>query len=105
MIIYISGAITNDPDYRDKFAVAEMTIKYFGHTPLNPCCLPDGLTWEQYMKIDLAMIDVADAICLLPDWQQSRGAIREFTHAVAKDKQVIFYEDFVREGLEKRKKK
>lgn len=41
------------------------------------------ITWEQILKIDLAVIDTCDAIILLPGWEKSRGARRELAHALS----------------------
>ncbi len=38
--IYLSGKITGDPNYRDKFAKAEAHYKTFGHAVMNPAVLP-----------------------------------------------------------------
>lgn len=77
MKVYISGKITGDPDYRTKFEKAEEELKKRGHIVLNPAVLPDGLTREEYMCIDLAMLGVADAVALLPDHGDSSGATVE----------------------------
>jgi len=74
MIIYIAGKITGDPDYRDKFAAAAAELERAGHIVINPAVLPAGLTDAAYMHITLAMIDAADLVALLPDWQYSPGA-------------------------------
>ena len=99
MIIYLSGAITNDPNYRSKFADAEKTLRDLGHIVLNPCCLPDGLEHKDYMKIDLSMVDVADAICLLPDWYSSEGAVMEYYRAYELGKTVLTFNEYIEEQL------
>lgn len=72
--IYIAGPITGRPDYKRDFnrAANELIIK--GYTVLNPAQLPQGMTPAQYMRICLAMIDDADAVLLLPNWEDSQGA-------------------------------
>ncbi len=82
MIIYISGKMTGLPDYgRAVFFEAEKELLKRGYVVLNPAWLPDGLKYDQYMDIDLAMIRQADAICLLPNWEDSRGAKLEKDYA------------------------
>ena len=76
-VIYLSGPITHNPDYLRDFNKAENELIVKGYTVLNPAKLPKGLTNEQYMRIDLAMIDSADAVVLLPKWTESQGAQRE----------------------------
>ena len=74
MKIYIAGKITGDPGYRDKFATAEIQLGWQGNTVLNPAELPEGMTPADYMRICLAMIDVADVVVFLPDAKDSAGA-------------------------------
>ena len=88
--IYISGAITNDPAYRQKFAVAEKRLEHQGHLVLNPARLPAGLAYEEYLYIDLATITVCNAIYLLPCWTGSSGARREKRFAEALGKEVMY---------------
>lgn len=81
MIVYISGKITGDPGYKKKFAAAEKYLKAQGHIVLNPAILPSGLDYEAYLTIDLAMIDAADAVAVIPGWTDSEGSRRECTYA------------------------
>lgn len=46
MKIYISGAISSDPDYFDKFQRAALKIRTAGHLVITPTCLPDGLYYD-----------------------------------------------------------
>lgn len=73
-VIYISGPITNDSDYQRKFNKMETELTVRGFVPLNPAHLPKGMNNGQYMRICMAMIDAADAVVLLPGWQDSFGA-------------------------------
>ncbi len=93
MIVYIAGAITSDPRHAYRFADAEMVLAACGHVPLNPCMLPDGMEYEQYMRIDQQMIREADAVCLLDGWRDSPGARRDVVFANELGKQVFFYKD------------
>ena len=90
-IAYISGAITSDPRHREKFADVQMVLESLGHIVINPCILPAGMAYEQYMKIDLCFVETADVICMLPDWLKSPGALVEHDHAEALKKRIILY--------------
>lgn len=92
MIVYLAGRITGDGGYREKFADAEMVLRELGHIVLNPATLPDGLEYESYMAIGNQMLLSSDAICLLPDWQDSAGARRERTAAIQHRKRILHYD-------------
>lgn len=86
--IYISGKITGiDVQVaQEYFETVEKELVKAGHTPINPMKLvpyhPD-LTWLDYMKEDLAALLACDAILMLDNWTDSKGARVE--HAVAKE--------------------
>lgn len=63
-------------EVREKFARAEMQIEAFGHTPVNPLNngLPEDASWEDQMAASIRMLFGCDAIYLLHDWKNSRGA-------------------------------
>ena len=92
--IYISGSISGDPDYKAKFAEAEWLLKLQGYAVLNPAVLPsEGFTYEQYMRIGIAMLMECESICLLPCYENSEGAKYEYGIAIANGKKIIMYED------------
>lgn len=94
MIIYVAGKMSGLPDYnRPAFMKAEKALKSNGHIVINPAYHPDGLTHEQYMHICLPCIDVCDAIYLLDGWEDSRGAYREYLHAMELNKRIMWDED------------
>ena len=103
-LIYISGKISGDDNYRTKFAMAENRLIRDGYSVLNPVEVGDRLdrvhqamgraapTWREYMrKCLVAIIDVG-AVYMLRDWQESRGARLE--HHIASDLGIqIVYEE------------
>lgn len=74
MKIYIAGKIAGDPNYKEKFSAYAKEIEKGGDIALNPATIPEGLPVADCMRICFAMIDVADAVVFLPDWEQSGGA-------------------------------
>jgi len=90
-VAYISGAITHDPHYKEKFADAEMVLEHLGYVVLNPTNTPLGLNYDEYMRIDLLLVEIADTIVMLPDWMKSDGATVEHDHAVKLGKRIIDY--------------
>lgn len=97
MKIYIAGKISGKPFYREYFETAARRLEDQGHTVLNPASLPEGMKQRDYMRICLAMIDAADAVCLISDWEESAGARIEFEYAKYIGKPVMF-EDFEDDG-------
>src|SRR5471032_2720865 len=82
MKVYIAGPMTGLPQFnRPAFLQAALNLSFEKHVPLNPAILPDGLTEADYMAVGLAMLQRAEAIYLLPGWQNSAGARAE--HALA----------------------
>lgn len=102
MIIYVAGKMTGLPNMgRERFMQAERMLESFGYVVLNPAVLPDGLKFDAYMPICLAMLNAADAIFLMDGWRDSMGATLEHDYALYQGKQVITQEtifDFVKEA-------
>lgn len=66
-VIYISGPITGVKNYWEPFEKAEDDLTALGYIPLSPARLPQGMTNEQYMRINFALIDSADAVLFLAE--------------------------------------
>lgn len=96
MKIYISGKITGLPaeEYKPLFQEAEdlLTTRFNAVEVINPCKidhLPDA-TYEEYMLRDIAELFCCDAIYMLPNWKDSRGARMEHAIAIEMDITVIY---------------
>ena len=92
-IAYISGAISSDPHYKEKFADAETVLINCGFDVLNPTCVPALLSYSQHMQIDTIFVSACDVIVLLPDWKISDGAKEELELAQRLKKEVIHYKN------------
>lgn len=77
MKVYISGKITGDPGYREKFKAAADKLTAAGHIVLNPAVQPAGLRPEDYLRVCFAMMEAADTVVFLHDYCQSSGAMLE----------------------------
>jgi hypothetical protein len=79
MKIYISGGISNVPDYKKHFTAAANRLDALGWLVVNPAELDlgPGATWESYMKLCIPMLCPCDAIEMLPNWELSRGSREE----------------------------
>ena len=90
-VVYISGAISSDPNYQEKFASAQMVLESLGYHVISPTMIPPHLTEYEHMDIDIVLVSVCDAFCLLPDWKISNGAPVEYEHAKDCEKRIILY--------------
>lgn len=87
MKVYISGGITNVENYKEHFDRVEKELKAKGHEVINPTSFDEllpQLTYEEYMKLDLCLLDLCEAIYMLKNWKKSFGANREYGYALAK---------------------
>ena len=92
--IYISGPISGTKDYVERFGKAGLKLMIEGYNVINPACIAaviPHLTYEEYMKLDLKLMDMCEAVYMLKGWQESKGANREYGYALAKD-MIIIYE-------------
>jgi len=86
MKIYISGKITglNMQVAEHYFETVENELLKAGHQPINPCKIlpyhPDH-DWKRYMIADIEALMSCDAILMLDNWTDSKGA--KIEHAIA----------------------
>ena len=96
MKIYISGGITNVPNFMEQFEITEKYLRktYTTAEIINPALvnshLPKSTSHEQYMKMSFVMLDMADVVYMMPNWKESYGANQEYGYALAKGKIIVF---------------
>lgn len=89
MKVYISGKITGKPldlAVKEFRAVSMHLHGYSGITevvnPMKEVPYVEGKIWEDYMKDDIKLLLDCDAIWMMNDWKDSKGA--RFEYLIAK---------------------
>ena len=77
-VIYLSGDTTKYEEF-DRYDDA---LRLMGYNTLLPTHLPGGLTEQQEMRIRMAMVDSADAVIALSDWDKDEKSTHELAHCV-----------------------
>ena len=107
MLVYISGRITGNENYKNDFLKAEYWLKLNDYKVVNPSRLIDifpSLEYAQLMAIDYKLIELCDAIFMLDGWQKSKGACAELSYAKSLGKKVLYqdyFKEFKKNGNEK----
>ncbi|GAE14622.1 hypothetical protein JCM6292_785 [Bacteroides pyogenes JCM 6292] len=82
MKIYVSGKISGLPieEAKQRFADAQALLDGIGFEAVNPMkkSLPANATWEQHMVKDIELLFKCDAIYMMDNWIDSKGALIEY---------------------------
>lgn len=94
-IVFISGPITNEPNYKENFKNAKKHLKSLGYKHIiNPVklqsVLPEKIDYDAFLKIDLAVLAACDVIYLLNNWDRSNGASTEMKFAQDNGLEILF---------------
>lgn len=68
----------------------EKKLAAAGHIVLNPATAPEGLRPVDYMRLCFAMMEAADVVLFMQDYQESRGAMLEWAWCQYVGKQTCF---------------
>lgn len=91
--LYLSGAITGNPDYKKQFAEAKEKYTRPGYVVVNPAESPldaDAFSWREFIRLDLVMLEMCDAIVMLPGHEKSKGALVELNFASLIGLEIIY---------------
>ena len=98
MRIYIAGAVSNDPDYINKFAKAEKELRAtFRGAVVNPVretqnvfLFPEKEKWSTLMLYCLKLLSGCTHIYMLSDYYKSTGACIELEWARKCGLEIIY---------------
>lgn len=97
--VYLSGPITGTGDYMMRFSEAEKELERRGYSVINPAkigaALPDDMTYEEIVEIDMHLLEEADMIYMLRGWQSSPGANREYGYALGAGVDIVKQENVI----------
>lgn len=81
MKVYIAGPMTGYARFNyPAFHAAQVRLEEIGHEPISPAVHDLGgpsQEWDFYMRHAIGLLIKADAVALLPGWQESDGAALE----------------------------
>ena len=99
--IYLSGPMTGLPNLNfPAFATMTTTLRDSGHAVTNPAELnPDGGSWNDCMRRDIAALMDCDTVATLPGWKESKGAQLEVLIAQHLGMTVVNAYDLVTQGV------
>ena len=107
MRIYLSGPISNNPNYLIDFANAQRELEAKGHEVINPArlsqffpesitkdCEPGSENYKRILSVEAEIIRVmADRVAMLKGWTHSRGARFEKEVAENEGIPILYAED------------
>lgn len=101
-MLYLSGPIMGDKNYKLKFRAAKQQLEARGYDVINPAELDDVLpvgvmTHEQILQTCTFLLAQCDALVTLPGWESSFGCQREVGFAEGADIIVLPFEEMIRE--------
>jgi nucleoside 2-deoxyribosyltransferase len=84
MRVYIAGKMSGLPEMGyPAFHAEAARLRELGYRVSNPAENQAQVNWQYYMREAIRMMLLCDAVALLPNWKQSRGAMIEHGIAIA----------------------
>lgn len=86
--IYLSGPITDNPNYKEKFKRKQKELESYGHVVFNPV-KTEGFSYKDYIDMGLCELSHCDAIYLMDGYLNSPGAMLELEYARVTGLEII----------------
>lgn len=98
--MYLSGAITHNPDYKQDFEKAYKDLTEAGYAVISPLDIcDDGWSWSTCMRCCIeVLVTQCDAVAIIPSGCDSAGMELEMQIAERLGMQVKTVETWIREG-------
>ena len=96
--IYISGKMSGmaKEDYKKKFSNAEEYLEKLGFDVVNPSTVDsDIIPYNDLLWADLRILMSCDAIYMLDNWKNSKGAKAEYYFADAIGLEILFENEVI----------
>ena len=99
-VLYLSGAITNNPNYKIDFAVAYKKLTVAGYKVISPLAIcDDKWSWSTCMRRCIeVLVTQCDAVAIIPPEYDSDGMELEMQIAERLGMQVKTVETWIKEG-------
>lgn len=82
--IYLSGAISNNPHYKEDFAAAEKALAQAGFLVANPVSFcREGWSWQRCMRQCIQVLSTHTRMALIYSKERSEGVSLELKIAAA----------------------
>lgn len=99
-LLYISGPITGDKCYKEKFKAVEQQLTARGYAVVNPAGLSqvlpvEDMSWDQIMSFCLDILARCDYLVQLPGWEKSLGCQQEYGYAIGTGMPVVPIQEFL----------
>ena len=84
MRLYVCGKMSGLPEMGyPAFHAEAARLREVGYFVENPANNPEQATWLDYMRVAIRQMVTCDAVALLPNWMDSRGARIEHDLAIS----------------------
>ena len=92
---YVAGKVTGLPKdkVKSKFNAIASQLRSMGYHVERPIAIADNdpTTWGESMRSDIKKMLECDELHMLPDWQESKGALLERDIALRLGMHVVYH--------------